>query len=82
MDHWFFWHSLQDLKFNILILDTTPYSPRNPVDPHRRKKDIGLYAMNHCNFYVASVAVYSSYSQVLQVLSEVHKFNGLSVVLA
>lgn len=70
------------LNVNILILDTTPYSARNTVDPHRRKKDIGLYAMNHGDVYVASVAVYSSYSQVLQALVEADKFNGPSVVLA
>ena len=70
------------LNVNILILDTTPYSARNTVDPHRRKKDIGLYAMNHGDAYVASVAVYSSYSQVLQALIEADKFNGPSVVLA
>ena len=70
------------LNVNILILDTTPYSARNIVDPHRRKKDIGLYAMNHGDVYVASVAVYSSYSQVLQALIEADKFNGPSVILA
>ena len=70
------------LNVNILILDTTPYSIRNTVDPHRRKKDIGLYAMNHGDVYVASVAVYSSYSQVLQAVIEADKFDGPSVVLA
>jgi len=70
------------LNVNILILDTTPYSARNTVDPHRRKKDIGLYAMNHGDVYVASVAVYSSYSQVLQALIEADKFKGPSVILA
>jgi len=70
------------LNVNILILDTTPYSARNTIDPHRRKKDIGLYAMNHGDVYVASVAVYSSYSQVLQALMEGDKFNGPSVILA
>ena len=38
--------------------------------------------MNHGDVYVASVAVYSSYSQVLQALIEADKFNGPSVVLA
>ena len=70
------------LNVNILILDTTPYSARNTVDPHRRKKDIGLYAMNHGDVYVASVAVYSSYSQVLQALIEADRFKGPSVILA
>lgn len=70
------------LNINILILDTLPYTSRNSGDPHRRKHDVGLYAMNHGDVYVASVAVYSSYAQVLQSLIEADKFNGPSVVLA
>ncbi|KAJ7632282.1 hypothetical protein FB45DRAFT_912037 [Roridomyces roridus] len=70
------------LNVNVLILDTLPYSSRNSADPTRRKHDVGLYAMNHGDVYVASVAVYSSYSQVLQALMEADKFNGPSVVLA
>ncbi|MCV5073431.1 hypothetical protein OFB51_25915, partial [Escherichia coli] len=42
----------------------------------------GLYAMNFGNAYVASTAVYSSYTQVLQAMDEADKFNGPSVVLA
>lgn len=38
--------------------------------------------MNHGDVYVASVAMYLSYSQVLQVLIEADKFNGLSVIPA
>ena len=38
--------------------------------------------MNHGDVYVASVAVHSSYSRVLQALIEADKFNGPSVVLA
>jgi sulfite reductase (NADPH) hemoprotein beta-component len=38
--------------------------------------------MNHGDVYVASVAVYSSYAQVLQALVEADKFDGPSVVLA
>ncbi|KAG1804502.1 sulfite reductase subunit beta [Suillus subaureus] len=57
------------LNINILIIDTLPYTSRNSADPHRRKQDAGLYAMNHGDIYVASVAVYSSH-------------NGPSVVLA
>jgi sulfite reductase (NADPH) hemoprotein beta-component len=38
--------------------------------------------MNHGDVYVASVAVYSSYSQVLQSFVEADRFNGPSVVLA
>ncbi|KAH9888942.1 sulfite reductase subunit beta [Cubamyces lactineus] len=70
------------LNVNILLLDTTPYTTRNSVDPHRRKQDVGLYAMNHGDVYVASTAVYSSYSQVLQSIMEADRYNGPSVVLA
>ncbi|KAJ7929339.1 hypothetical protein B0H13DRAFT_1596346 [Mycena leptocephala] len=70
------------LNVNVLILDTLPYSARNSADPTRRKHDVGLYAMNHGDVYVASVAVYSSYSQVLQSFIEADRFNGPSVVLA
>lgn len=67
---------------NVLIVDSEPYSERAAADSLRRKKDIGLYAMNFGNAYVASVAVYSSYTQVLQAMIEAEKFNGPSVVLA
>lgn len=70
------------LDVNVLILDTLPYTARNTSDPNRRKHDIGLYAMNYGGVYVASVAIYSSYAQVLQALVEADKFNGPSVVLA
>ncbi|KAL3960541.1 hypothetical protein ACCO45_005658 [Purpureocillium lilacinum] len=67
---------------NMLIIDSTPYSEKAVADANRRKKDIGLYAMNFGNAYVASTAVYSSYTQVLQAMLEADKFNGPSVVLA
>lgn len=67
---------------NMLIIDSTPYSEKAAADAERRKKDIGLYAMNFGNAYVASTAVYSSYTQVLQALLEADKFNGPSIVLA
>ncbi|KAI0825893.1 sulfite reductase subunit beta [Irpex lacteus] len=70
------------LNVNVLVLDTIPYSTRNVADPSRRKQDVGLYAMNHGDVYVASVAVFSSYAQVLQALVEADKFDGPSVVLA
>jgi sulfite reductase (NADPH) hemoprotein beta-component len=70
------------LNVNILILDTLPYTARQSADPSRRKRDVGLYAMNHGDVYVASVAMYSSYSQVLQALVEADRFDGPSVVLA
>ena len=67
---------------NMLIIDSQPYSERAAADAARRKKDIGLYAMNYGNAYVASVAAYSSYTQVLQAMMEAEKFNGPSVILA
>jgi sulfite reductase (NADPH) hemoprotein beta-component len=67
---------------NMLIVDSQPYSERAAGDAARRKKDIGLYAMNFGNAYVASVAVYSSYTQVLEAMIEADKFDGPSVVLA
>ncbi|KAI1775706.1 sulphite reductase hemo protein, beta subunit [Hypoxylon cercidicola] len=67
---------------NMLIIDSTPYSDRAAADAERRKKDIGLYAMNFGNAYVASTAVYSSYTQVLQAMLEADQFNGPAVVLA
>lgn len=70
------------LNVNVLILDTTPYSLRKSIHPSRRKHDVGLYAMNHGDVYVASVAVYSSYAQVLQSLVEADRYDGPSIVLA
>ena len=67
---------------NMLIIDSQPLSERAAADATRRKKDIGLYAMNFGNAYVASVAVYSSYTQVLEAMIEADKFKGPSVVLA
>ncbi|KAL9090009.1 MAG: hypothetical protein Q9165_005538 [Trypethelium subeluteriae] len=67
---------------NMLIIDSQPYSERAAADATRRKKDIGLYAMNFGNAYVASVAVYGSYTQVLQAMIEAEKFEGPSVVMA
>ncbi|KAJ5106783.1 Sulfite reductase subunit beta [Penicillium angulare] len=67
---------------NMLIIDSQPYSERSAADATRRKKDIGLYAMNFGNAYVASTAVYSSYTQVLQAMAEAEQFKGPSVVVA
>ncbi|KAI9883145.1 MAG: hypothetical protein M1823_005093 [Watsoniomyces obsoletus] len=67
---------------NMLIIDSQPYTERSAADASRRKKDIGLYAMNYGNAYVASVAVYSSYTQVLQAMIEADQFDGPSIVLA
>ncbi|BCS30022.1 sulfite reductase (NADPH) subunit beta [Aspergillus puulaauensis] len=67
---------------NMLVIDSQPYSERAAADPSRRKKDIGLYAMNFGNAYVASVAVYGSYTQVLQAMAEAEQFKGPSIVVA
>ena len=69
-------------NINMLIIDSQPYSERSTNDSVRRKKDIGLYAMNYGNAYVASVAVYGSYTQVLQAMFEADQFKGPSVVVA
>lgn len=67
---------------NMLIFDSVPYSERNALDASKRKKDIGLYAMNYGGVYVASTAVYADYTQVLHALMEADRFDGPSVVLA
>lgn len=67
-------------NLNMLIIDSEPLSSKK--DGTIRKKDVGLYAMNYGNCYVASIAIYSSYTQVLQAFIEAEKFNGPSIVLA
>lgn len=71
-------------NINMLIIDSEPYKEKSLDKTVNgfRKKDVGLYAMNHGDCYVASVAVYSSYTQVLQAFIEAENFNGPSIVLA
>jgi sulfite reductase (NADPH) hemoprotein beta-component len=69
-------------NINMLIFDTLPYSKRDAQEAHKRKKDVGLYAMNYGGTYVASTAVYADYTQVLHALMEADRFDGPSVVLA
>lgn len=69
-------------NINMLVIDSQPWSQRAEADAARRKKDVGLYAMNFGNVYVASVAVYSSYTQVLEAMIEADQFDGPSVVVA
>lgn len=69
-------------NMNMLIFDTVPYSKRDKVPLHQRKKDIGLYAMNYGGVYVASTALYADYTQVVQALMEADRFDGPSIVLA
>jgi len=66
---------------NMLIIDSQTPS-QHDQNLENRKKDIGLYAMNFGNAYVASVAVYSSYTQVMHAMVEAQQFNGPSIVLA
>lgn len=67
-------------NINILIVDTVPYASQ--TEREQRKKDIGLYAMNFGTVYVSSVAVYYSYTGVLQAMMEADSFKGPSIVLA
>lgn len=65
---------------NMLVVDSKPQS--SVITSRQRKKDIGLYAMSFGNVYVASVAVYASYTQLLQAFLEAAAFDGPSVVVA
>ncbi|SCV99333.1 LAFE_0A00848g1_1 [Lachancea fermentati] len=67
---------------NILIIDSEPQEKVKNSLSKTRKKDVGLYAMNFGDVYVASVAVYSSYTQLLTSLLEASAFKGPSIVLA
>lgn len=70
-------------NINMLIIDSEPYEEKSQSHNSQfRKKDVGLYAMNYGGCYVASVAIYSSYTQVLQAFLEAEKFNGPSIILA
>lgn len=64
---------------NVLVLSTDSATGA-PTD--RRRKDVGLYAMNYGEAYVASVAVHWSYTQLLHALMEADAFSGPSIVLA
>lgn len=64
---------------NLLVIDTSPYPAPKTV---QRKKDVGLYALNYGNAYVASIAVYGDYSQTVRAILEAEKFKGPSVVMA
>ncbi|KAK9364480.1 hypothetical protein V1509DRAFT_613427 [Lipomyces kononenkoae] len=59
-----------------LALTILPYTVRAAKNACRRKTDIGLYAMNYSNSYVASVTVYSSYTQALQAFIGADKFRN------
>ncbi|KND02497.1 sulfite reductase (NADPH) hemoprotein, beta-component [Spizellomyces punctatus DAOM BR117] len=70
-------------NINMIVLDTQPYSEKvAPAQVDKRKKDIGLYAMQYGGVYVASVAVNASYAQVLRAFMEADAYPGPAVVLA
>jgi sulfite reductase (NADPH) hemoprotein beta-component len=77
-------HALaSEADVNLLVVDSSPYDPEASArDAERRKKDIGLYAMNYGNAYVASVALYADYGQTMRALVDADRFQGPSVVLA
>ncbi|GBG34565.1 Sulfite reductase NADPH subunit beta [Hondaea fermentalgiana] len=54
--------------------------PAQPADSNKR--NIGLYAMNYGNAYVASVSALASQSQALRALAEADAYRGPSVILA
>ncbi|KAI7900993.1 thiamine diphosphate-binding protein [Cokeromyces recurvatus] len=72
----------QGENVNLLIIDTLPHSIQHHEQQQQRKKDIGLYAMNFGKVYVASVALYASYTGVLNALMEADAYPGPSVILA
>ncbi|KAJ3021703.1 hypothetical protein HKX48_007989 [Thoreauomyces humboldtii] len=68
---------------NMLVLDTQPYSEKIAItQADKRKKDLGLYAMQYGGVYVASVAVNASYAQVVRALLEADAYQGPAIVLA
>ncbi|XBW37030.1 hypothetical protein QEN19_002610 [Hanseniaspora menglaensis] len=70
-------------NLNLLIIDSKAKSEQKTVNElGQRKKDIGLYAINFNNAYVASVAAYSSYTHLISSVGEASEFNGPSIVLA
>lgn len=83
---------------NILILDNEVYdntggqaSKATPLGAqakfafggkHKQKKDLGWYAMNYENAYVASVAIGANQEQTLKAFNEAESFNGPSIIIA
>eukprot|EP00004_Rigifila_ramosa_P025459 TRINITY_DN7613_c0_g1_i1.p1 TRINITY_DN7613_c0_g1~~TRINITY_DN7613_c0_g1_i1.p1 ORF type:complete len:1350 (+),score=345.73 TRINITY_DN7613_c0_g1_i1:22-4050(+) len=67
-------------NINVLIVETTPVSSQ--PDAPGNKKDLGLYALNYGTAYVASVALYQSYTHTLRAFLDADGYSGPSVVLA
>lgn len=65
-------------RLKLLIIDSD-----SSLNVKQGKKNLGLFAMNYKNAYVASIAIYSSYTQSLTSFLEANKYsNGPSIVLA
>jgi len=71
-------------NINVMIIDNETFDSKKNGNKSiiNRKKDIGLYAMNYGNAYVGSIAIYSSYTQMLTTLIEAASFKGPSIILA
>ncbi|KAH3688625.1 hypothetical protein WICPIJ_000387 [Wickerhamomyces pijperi] len=67
-------------NLNLLVIDNDTYGQNTKRT--KSKKDIGLYAMNYGDAYVGSIAIYSSYTQMMSTLIEAEKFQGPSVIVA
>ncbi|WRT70113.1 sulfite reductase (NADPH) hemoprotein, beta-component [Kwoniella shivajii] len=73
------------LDINLLVYETasSPFSPNAPAQPPKeRKKDLGLYALNMGDVYVASVAIYADYAGVINAMREAESYSGPGLVLA
>lgn len=65
-------------RVKLLIIDSD-----SSVNIKQGKKNLGLYAINYGGAYVASVALYSSYTQTLTAFLEANKYGkGPAIVLA
>ncbi|GMM46888.1 sulfite reductase (NADPH) subunit beta [Pichia kluyveri] len=65
-------------RLKLLIIDSDSL-----INIKQGKKNLGLYAMNYKSSYVASIALYSSYTQALTSFIEANEYsNGPSIILA
>ena len=62
---------------NVLVLDTEEASFHNGA-----KRDLGLYAMQYGDVFVASVSLGASHTQILRAVAEADAFHGPSLILA
>lgn len=65
-------------RLKLLIIDSD-----SSVNVKQGKKNLGLFAMNYKNAYVASIAIYSLYTQALTSFIEANQYSkGPAIVLA